>query len=56
MIGFTACLDLEPIDKNSTTGFNQDAVFAKCYASLALSGQTGATGNGDVDPVPSALV
>ena len=51
MIGFTACLDLEPIDKNSTTGFNQDAVFAKCYASLALSGQTGATGNGDVDDI-----
>ena len=51
MIGFTACLDLEPIDKNSTTGFNQDAVFAKCYASLALSGQQGATGQGDVDDI-----
>ena len=48
MIGLTACLDLQPIDKNSTTGFNQDAVFAKCYASLALSGQQGATGQGDV--------
>ena len=51
MIGFTACLDKEPIDENSTTGFNQDAVFAKCYASLALSGQKGATGNGDVDDI-----
>ena len=51
MIGLTACLDLQPIDKNSTTGFNQDAVFAKCYASLALSGQQGATGQGDVDDI-----
>ena len=51
MIGFTACLDLQPIDENSTTGFNQDAVFAKCYASLALSGQQGATGQGDVDDI-----
>ena len=51
MVGLTACLDKEPIDKNSTTGFNQDAVFAKCYASLALSGQQGATGQGDVDDI-----
>lgn len=51
MIGFTSCLDLQPIDKNSTTGFNKDAVFAKCYASLALSGQKGATGQGDVDDI-----
>lgn len=51
LIGFTACLDLQPIDKNSTTGFNQDAVFAKCYASLALSGQKGPTDQGDIDDI-----
>lgn len=51
MIGLTACLDLQPIDKNSTTGFNQDAVFAKCYASLALSGQKGPTDQGDIDDI-----
>ena len=39
VVGMTACvndLNTEPIDKNSTTSFNQDAVFSKCYATLAL--------------------
>lgn len=52
MISMTACvndLNTEPIDKNSTTAFNQDAVFSKCYATLALTGQKGPDGDCDID-------
>ena len=52
MLGFTSCiqdLDTKPIDENSTTTFNQNAVFSKCYATLALTGQKGPDGDGDVD-------
>lgn len=48
----TSCvqdLNTTPIDKNSATAFNQDAVFAKCYATLALTGQKGPDGDGDID-------
>ena len=47
----TACvqdLNTTPIDKNSTTGFNQDALFTKIYATLATTGQTGPAGSADV--------
>lgn len=50
----TSCvqdLNTEPIDKNSTTGFNQDALFSKIYATLGLTGQQGAAGSGDVDDI-----
>ena len=52
VMGMTACvndLNTEPIDKNSTTAFNQDAVFSKCYATLALTGQKGPDGDCDID-------
>ena len=51
-LGFTACvqdLNTEPIDENSTTTFNQNAVFSKCYATLALTGQKGPDGDCDID-------
>ncbi len=55
VIGFsTSCLsdlDVEPIDPNVTQTFEQDGVFAKIYATLALTGQTGPDGNGDVDGI-----
>jgi len=44
-------LNTSPIDKNSTTGFNQDALFSKIYSTLALTGQTGPAGSGDVDDI-----
>lgn len=50
----TSCvqdLNTTPIDKNSTTGFNQDALFTKIYATLGTTGQTGAAGSGDVDDI-----
>lgn len=53
-LAFTACvqdLNTSPIDKNSTTGFNQDALFTKIYATLGTTGQTGAAGAGDVDDI-----
>lgn len=49
---FTSCvnqLNTSPIDKNSTTAFNQSAVFSKCYATLALTGQKGPSGDCDID-------
>ncbi|MDY2942540.1 MAG: RagB/SusD family nutrient uptake outer membrane protein [Paludibacteraceae bacterium] len=52
MFGLSACvqdLNTEPIDKNSATAFNQDAVFSKCYATLATTGQKGPDGDCDID-------
>lgn len=51
-VAMTACvqdLNQTPIDKNSTTSFNQDACFTKCYQTLALTGQEGPAGDGDID-------
>lgn len=53
-LGMASCvqdLNTTPIDKNSTTGFNQDALFTKIYATLGTTGQTGAAGSGDVDDI-----
>ncbi|MDF9831757.1 RagB/SusD family nutrient uptake outer membrane protein [Parabacteroides sp. PF5-6] len=55
-LGFalTACigdLDVSPIDPSVTQEFDQDAVFAKIYATMALTGQKGPDGNGDVDGI-----
>lgn len=50
--GATACvndLNTTPIDENSSTAFSQDAVFSKCYATLALTGQQGPNGDSDID-------
>ncbi|MBQ0153270.1 MAG: RagB/SusD family nutrient uptake outer membrane protein [Bacteroidales bacterium] len=50
----TACVDdlnTEPIDKNSSTSFNQARMFTKCYATLALTGQEGPTGDQDVEDI-----
>ena len=52
VLGAASCvqdLNTTPIDKNSSTSFNQDAVFSKCYATLALTGQKGPDGDGDID-------
>ena len=42
-LAFASCvqdLDVKPIDPNSNTQFNPDAMFTKCYACLGLTGQT----------------
>ena len=54
LFGLTACvqdLNVEPQDENKILDFNQDAVFSKCYATLALTGQQGPAGSGDVDDI-----
>lgn len=50
-VGLAACvqdLDTRPIDKNSSTSFNQARMFSKCYATLGTSGQEGPAGDADV--------
>lgn len=42
-------LDVKPINPQVTQTFDQDKVFAKVYASWALTGQEGAAGNSDID-------
>ncbi|MCD8078957.1 MAG: RagB/SusD family nutrient uptake outer membrane protein [Bacteroides sp.] len=50
----TSCvgdLDVKPIDPNIVQDFDQDGVFAKIYATMALTGQEGPAGKGDVDGI-----
>jgi hypothetical protein len=50
----TSCvgdLDVTPIDPSVTQEFNQDGVFAKIYATMALTGQEGPAGKGDVQGI-----
>ncbi len=54
LMGTTSCLndlDVAPIDPDVSLEFVQDEVFAKIYATMALTGQRGADGSGDVDGV-----
>ena len=54
LFSLTGCvqdLDVEPKDKNKIMVFDQDAIFTKCYATLALTGQQGPAGSGDVDDI-----
>ena len=54
VFALTSCvqnLDVEPHDENKVMDFDQDAVFSKCYATLALTGQQGPAGSGDVDDI-----
>lgn len=54
LFGLTACvhdLNVTPIDPSVNMEVNQDALFNKIYATLALTGQSGPDGNGDVDGI-----
>lgn len=54
MITITSCTDelnISPIDPSVNLEFVQDEVFAKLYATLGLTGQKGADGNGDVSGI-----
>lgn len=42
-------LNTKPIDPNSSTTFNADRMFTKCYACMAVIGQSGPGENSDVD-------
>ena len=53
-VSLTSCvgdLDVDPINPQQTMEFDNDAVFNKIYASFSLTGQTGPSGNGDLDDV-----
>lgn len=54
VFGLTACvndLNVTPRDPNTVMVFEQDAIFTKIYATLAVTGQKGPDGNGDVDGI-----
>lgn len=51
MVGLTACvqnLNVESIDPNTKSTIDMNELFVKCYATMALTGQQGPDGNGDV--------
>lgn len=50
----TSCvgdLDVTPINPQQTMDLNGDALFNKIYASFSLTGQSGPSGNGDIEDV-----
>lgn len=53
-LAFTACMNLEPIDPNTTQMSNEnsdqiiDALYAKLYVSFVQTGQTGGGGDADI--------
>ncbi len=50
--GLSACvqdLNTKPIDPNSSTSFNQDRMFTKCYSCLAVIGQSVPGDDSDVE-------
>lgn len=54
IFSLTACvhnLDTKPIDPNSSTSFNQDRMFTKCYSCMALIGQSDAGSDSDVEDI-----
>ena len=51
LLGTASCvndLDISPIDPQTTPTFEQNGSFAKLYASLVLTGQTGSSGKPDI--------
>ena len=52
--GMASCvqdLNTTPIDPNSSTSFNQDRMFTKCYSCMAVIGQSGPGENSDVEDI-----
>ena len=50
-IGLTGCvndLDISSMDPQSSSSYEEEQLFAKCYGVLGLTGQRGGTGNGDL--------
>ena len=55
---FTSCvqdLDVTPKDPNNIQYFDQNGVFTKIYSTLALTGQSGPDGNGDVEGIDEGV-
>lgn len=52
LLGMTSCtkdLDVTPIDPSKTMVPDEAALYTKCYANMALQGQTGQGGDVDID-------
>jgi len=58
VLGMASCvhnLNTKPIDPNSSTSFNQDRMFTKCYACMAVIGQSGPGENSDVEDIDAGM-
>lgn len=58
VVGLTACvhnLNTKPIDPNSSTSFNQDRMFTKCYSCMAVIGQSDPGGDSDVEDMDAGM-
>ena len=58
VVSLTACvhnLNTKPIDPNSSTSFNQDRMFTKCYSCMAVIGQSDPGGDSDVEDMDPGM-
>ena len=56
--GMASCvqdLDTKPIDPNSSTSFNADRMFTKCYACMAVIGQSGPGSDSNVEDIDAGM-
>ena len=56
--GMTSCvgdLDVTPIDPSTNMTVDEPGLFTKCYANMALAGQTGPDGDCDIDGLDGKL-
>lgn len=57
-LGMASCvqdLNTEPIDPNSSTKINEDRMFTKCYACMAVVGQSGPGEDSDVEGMDAGM-
>lgn len=57
-LGMASCvqdLNTKPIDPNSSTSFNQERMFTKCYACMAVIGQSGPGEDSDVEDIDAGM-
>lgn len=57
-IGMVSCvqdLNTEPIDPNSSTSFNADRMFTKCYSCMAVIGQSSPGDDSDVEDIDAGM-
>ena len=57
-VGMASCvqdLNTTPIDPNSSTSFNADRMFTKCYSCMAVIGQSGPGEDSDVEDIDAGM-
>ena len=58
VLGMASCvqdLNTKPIDPNSSTSFNQDRMFTKCYSCMAVIGQSDPGSDSDVEDMDAGM-